>query len=76
MSRVTRAFKGAVNLLRVCARARPGEDVLIVTDSETDSQIGNTIIAASNSLGIEASMVTMRARSLPAVNRPIPLSRR
>lgn len=62
---MTNAFKGAVNLLRVCARAKPGENVLIVTDSDTDSHIGNTIVAAANSLGIESSLVTMRARSLP-----------
>ncbi len=67
---VTRAFKGAVNLLRVCARARPGENILIVTDSETDRAVGDTIIAASDSLGIEANMVTMKARSLPGSEPP------
>jgi leucyl aminopeptidase (aminopeptidase T) len=70
---MTRAFEGAVNLLRVCARARPDENVLIITDSETDSAIGNTIIAAANSLGMEASMVTMRARSLPGSEPPDPV---
>lgn len=73
VSRMTRAFKGAVNLLRVCARARPGESVLIVTDSETDPHIGNTIFAAANSLGIEASIVTMKARSLPGSEPPDPI---
>jgi aminopeptidase len=73
VSRVTRAFKGAVNLLRVCARARSGESVLVVADFETDPHIGNTIIAAANSLGIEASMVTMKARSLPGSEPPGPI---
>ncbi len=70
---MTRAFKGAVNLLRVCARARSGESVLIVTDSETDTRIGDTIIAAANSLGIEATMVTMITRSLPGREPPDPV---
>ena len=70
---MTRAFEGAVNLLRVCARARPDENVLIITDSETDSAVGDTIIAAANSLGTEASMVTMRARSLPGSEPPAPV---
>ena len=70
---MTRAFEGAVNLLRVCARARPDENVLIITDSETDSAIGDTIMAAANSLGTEASMVTMRARSLPGSEPPAPV---
>jgi aminopeptidase len=52
-------------LLRVCARVRSGESVLVVTDFETDPHIGNTIIAAANSLSIDASMATMKARSLP-----------
>jgi len=67
---VTRAFKGAVNLFRVCARAKSGESVLIVTDSATDSAIGDTIIAAADSLGIEASMVRMKARSFPGSEPP------
>jgi aminopeptidase len=70
---MTRAFEGAVNLLRVCARARPDENVLIITDSETDSAIGDTIIAAANSLDMETSMVTMRARSLPGSEPPDPV---
>jgi len=70
---MTRAFEGAVNLLRVCARTRPDENVLIITDSETDSAIGDTIMAAANSLGTEASMVTMRARSLPGSEPPAPV---
>ncbi|MFI5450149.1 MAG: aminopeptidase [Candidatus Bathyarchaeia archaeon] len=70
---MTRVFKGAVNMLRVCARARPSESILIVTDSETDLRIGNVIIAAANSLGIEASMITMRPRSLPGSEPPDPV---
>ncbi|MGA2627923.1 MAG: aminopeptidase [Candidatus Bathyarchaeia archaeon] len=71
---MTRAFKGAVNLLRVCARARPGESLLIVTDFETDPHVSNTIIAAANSLGIEATMVTMKARLFPGSEPPDPIT--
>ncbi len=73
MNTLTRAFKGAVNLLRVCARARPNESLLIVTDSETDPRIGDMIVAAANSLDIEASMITMRPRSLPGSEPPGPV---
>jgi len=73
VSGVTKAFRGAVNLLRVCARARPGENVLIVTDSKTDSAIGDAIVAAADSLGIEASMVKMKLRSLPGSEPPDPV---
>lgn len=70
---VTRAFQGALNLLRVCAGARPSESILIVTDSVTDPAIGDTIMAAATFLGTEASVVTMKARSLPGSEPPDPV---
>ena len=44
-----------------------------MADSETDTAIGDTIIAAADSLGIEASMVTMKRRSLPGSEPPNPI---
>jgi leucyl aminopeptidase (aminopeptidase T) len=67
---MTRAFKGALNLLRVCAQVEPSERVLIVTDSETDGAIASTIMAAAARLGVEAVTVTMRARVLPGNEPP------
>lgn len=63
-------MNGAVNLLRTCANARPGEQVLIVTDSATDPDIASTIMAAASRLHIEASTVTMKTRSLPGDEPP------
>jgi leucyl aminopeptidase (aminopeptidase T) len=65
-----RAFKGAVNLLRTCANVRPGEEVLVVTDSATDPGIAGSIIAAASRLGIEASSITMTPRALPGDEPP------
>ena len=65
-----RAFKGAMNLLRTCANARPGEEVLVVTDSATDPAIAGTIMAAAAQLGIEASSITMTPRALPGDEPP------
>jgi leucyl aminopeptidase (aminopeptidase T) len=70
---MTKAFKGALNLLRNCAHARPDEKVLIVTDSATDAAIAKTIMAAATRLGIEASAITMRPRALPGDEPPAPV---
>jgi leucyl aminopeptidase (aminopeptidase T) len=70
---MTRAFKGALNLLRTCAQAKPGEEVLIVTDSRTDRAIASTIMAAATRLDVEAVAVTMRARALPGEEPPAPI---
>jgi len=68
-----RGFKRAVNLLRTCANAKPGEQVLIVTDSATDPAIATTITAAASRLGIEASKITMKPRTLPGEEPPLPV---
>jgi leucyl aminopeptidase (aminopeptidase T) len=68
-----RGLKGAVNLLRTCANAKPGEQVLIVTDSATDPAIANTIMAAASRLGIETSKITMKPRTLPGDEPPLPV---
>ena len=70
---VSRAFKGAVNLLRTCADARVGEQLIIVTDSGTDPAVANTIMAAALELGIEAIKMTMKARTLPGDEPPPPV---
>jgi len=70
---MTKAFKGALKLLRNCAHARPEEKVLIVTDSATDAAIAKTIMAAAARLDIEASAVTMRTRDLPGDEPPAPV---
>jgi leucyl aminopeptidase (aminopeptidase T) len=70
---MTRGFKGALNLLSTCAHAKPGERVLIVTDSSTDAAIANTIMAAAIQLGLEASAITMRPRTLPGDEPPAPV---
>jgi len=44
-----------------------------VTDSETDPRIGDTIVAAANSMDVEASLITMRPRSLPGNEPPRPV---
>ena len=68
-----RGFKGAVNLLRTCANGKPGEQLLIVTDSATDPAIASTIMAAASRLGIEASKITMKPRALPGDEPPLPV---
>jgi len=68
-----RAFKGAMNLLHTCANARPGEEILVVTDSATDPAIAATILSAASRLGIEASSVTMTPRALPGDEPPAPV---
>lgn len=68
-----KAFRGALNLLRTCANARPGEQVLIVTDSGTDPALANTIMAAASWLGLEASEVIMKPRTLPGEEPPPPV---
>jgi leucyl aminopeptidase (aminopeptidase T) len=67
---VSRAFKGAMNLLRTSANARAGEQVLIVTDSATNPAVASTIMAAALELGIEATRITMNARALPGDEPP------
>ena len=69
----SRAVNGAINLLRTCANAKLGEQVLVVTDSATDPAIARTIMAAASRLGIEASAVTMRTRALPGDEPPPPI---
>jgi leucyl aminopeptidase (aminopeptidase T) len=68
-----RAYKGAVNLLRTCAGAKPGEQVLIITDSATDPSVAGTIMDAASALGIEASEMTMEPRALPGDEPPAPV---
>jgi len=70
---VSRAYKAAVNLLRACANAKVGEQVLIVTDSATDPDIAGTIMAACSGLGIEVTTMTMKPRSLPGDEPPPPV---
>ena len=70
---MTRALKGALNLLRTCASARPGEKVLIVTDSETDPRIARTIMAAATQVGLENVAITIRPRVLPGDEPPAPV---
>lgn len=70
---MTKAFKGALKLLRNCAHARRDEKVLIVTDSATDAAIAKIIMAAAARLGIEASAITMRPRALPGDEPPAPV---
>ena len=68
-----KGLNGAVNLLRTCANAKPGEQVLIVTDSATDPAIARTIRAAASRLGIEACAITMKPRALPGEEPPAPV---
>ena len=70
---MTRAFRGALNLLRTCANVKPGEQVLIVTDHKTDSAIACTIMSAATRLGIEASAIIMKPRNLPGDEPPAPV---
>jgi leucyl aminopeptidase (aminopeptidase T) len=70
---MTRAFRGALRLLRNCAHVKPGEEVLIVTDSATDAAIAKTIMAAATRLGIEACTITMKPRALPGEEPPEPV---
>jgi len=62
-----------VNLLRTCANAKPGEQVLIITDSATDHAVAGTIMDAASALGIEASQMTMEPRALPGDEPPPPV---
>ena len=73
MVTMTRAFRGALNLLRTCANAKLGERVLIVTDVSTDPAIASIIMAAASHLGIEANAVTMETRALPGDEPPAPV---
>ena len=66
-------LRGTTNLLRTCVNARPGEQVLIVTDSATDPAVADAIMAAAARLGVEASKVTMEPRSLPGEEPPRPV---
>ena len=68
-----KAFRGALNLLRTCANLKPGEQLLIVTDSATDPDVARTIAAAAARLGVEACEVTMQPRTLPGEEPPPPV---
>lgn len=68
-----KGLRGALNLLRTCANAKPGEHVLIVTDSATNPAIASTIMDAASRLGIEASNVTMKPRTFPGEEPPRPV---
>jgi len=70
---MTKAFRGALNLLHTCAHAKHGEKVLIVTDSEMDAAIASTVMAAATQLGLEAITITMRPRALPGDEPPTPV---
>jgi len=70
---MTRAFKGALNLLRTCAHAKTGEKVLVVTDTETEAAMADTIMAAATRLDLEVATVTMRPRVLPGDEPPAPI---
>ncbi|HXX72858.1 MAG TPA: aminopeptidase [Candidatus Acidoferrales bacterium] len=69
-----RALRGAVNLLRTCAGAKPGENVLVVTDTETDLSIARTIMEAARRLRVDCSTITMEARTLPGEEPPAPVA--
>jgi len=68
-----KALKGSVSLLRVCAGAKRGEQVLVVTDSATDPAVATTIMVAASRLGVEASEVKMKPRILPGDEPPAPV---
>jgi leucyl aminopeptidase (aminopeptidase T) len=70
---VSRAYKGAMNLLRTCANAKPGEQLLIITDSATDPAVADTIMAAACAVGMEAYKMTMKPRALPGDEPPAPV---
>jgi leucyl aminopeptidase (aminopeptidase T) len=67
---MTRALNGALNLLRICAHAEKGENVLVVTDTATNTAVADTIMAAGTQLGLEVAAVTMRPRVLPGDEPP------
>jgi len=70
---LNRAFRGALSLLQTCARARREDRILVVTDSETDPAIAETIMAAADSLDIESITIFMKARDLPGEEPPEPV---
>jgi len=68
------ALRGALNLLQTCAGVKPGENMLIVTDSATDPAIARTIMEAACRLRVDCSIITVNARSLPGEEPPVPVT--
>jgi len=71
--RMARGLEGAANLLRTCANVKHGDQVLIVTDSATDPDVANTIMAAAAALHVEATKIVMSPRALPGDEPPAPV---
>lgn len=55
--------KSAAMVIRTCMGAKPGESVLIVTDTCTDERIGNALFDAAVDAGCEALLLTMKPRA-------------
>jgi leucyl aminopeptidase (aminopeptidase T) len=55
-------MKGAEKIVKICARVRPGEKILIVTDSKT-FRVGELIAIAALQISDNTAMVTITPRS-------------
>ena len=63
--------KGARNIVETCAKIKPGEKVLVVTDDEPcPMQMGNAVMDVANSIGAEAVLAIMRPKEIPGYEPP------
>ncbi|MBI2879983.1 MAG: hypothetical protein HYY21_00240 [Candidatus Tectomicrobia bacterium] len=64
-SRVTEVVEGVKNVIEVCAGVRPGERVLIVTDTAFDEAIVDAFVVLLKSLGAEVVVARMLPLKFP-----------
>ena len=64
-------LESAHNILVNCMDARKGESVLIVTDSDTDKRISDSLFEAATSLGCEALHLNMNPRAQDGAELPV-----
>ena len=57
-------------MLRTCVDVKPGERVLIVTDTRTESAVAWTLLDAAIRLRAQAATITMEARARPGDEPP------
>ena len=63
-------LESAHNILVNCMNAKDGESVLIVTDSDTDNQISDSLFKAATALGCEAIHLNMNPRAQHGAELP------
>jgi leucyl aminopeptidase (aminopeptidase T) len=70
MNDITALMEGAHKIVTHCAKLKPGEKLLILTDTGTDLAISYAFMQAALEEDVEAAVITMKERDFPGEEPP------